>query len=115
MRLPEEAELLRIFVGEEDRYKGRPLYEAIVEEARKQGLAGATVLRGILGFGAKSLIKTSKILRLSRDLPVIIEIVDYPEHINSFMATLDQMMDEGLVTLERAKVVAYRGGQDHLD
>ncbi len=115
MRLPEEAELLRIFIGEEDRYKGRPLYEVIVEEARDQGMAGATVLKGVLGFGAKSLIKTSKILRLSRDLPVIIEIVDYPEHIRSFLSVLEGIMDEGLVTLERAKVIAYRGNKDHLD
>ncbi len=115
MRLPEEAELLRIFIGEADRYKGRPLYEVIVEEARKRGMAGATVLRGILGFGAKSMIKSSKILRLSRDLPIIVEIVDYPEHIESFLARLEGMMDEGLVTLERANVIAYRGNQGSLD
>ena len=115
MRLPEEAELLRIFIGEADKYHGRPLYEVIVEEALKQGMAGATALRGILGFGAKSLIKTSKILRLSRDLPIIVEIVDYPEHIESFLARLEGMMDEGLVTLERANVIAYRGNKSHLD
>jgi PII-like signaling protein len=115
MRLPEEAELLRIFIGEADKHNGRPLYEVIVEEARKQGLAGATVLRGILGFGATSLIKTNKILRLSSDLPVVVEIVDYPEHIRSFLTLLEGMMDEGLVTLERAKVIAYRGNRSHLD
>ena len=108
MKLPEEAELLRIFIGESDRLHGRLLYEVIVEEARKRGMAGATVLRGIMGFGAHSRMHTAKILRLSEDLPVIIEIVDNPERIEAFLPDLDRMINEGLITLERAKVIAYR-------
>ena len=108
MRLPEEAELLRIFIGESDHYHGRPLYEAIVLEARKRGMAGATVLRGIMGFGADSRMHTAKILRLSEDLPIIVEIVDKPERIDEFLPDLDKMIQEGLITLERAKVIAYR-------
>lgn len=108
MHLPEEAELLRIFVGESDRHRGRPLYEVIVEEARRSGLAGATVLRGTLGFGAHSRIHTAKILRLSEDLPMVIELVDKPEQIAAFLLVLDQIMDEGLVTLERVRVITYR-------
>jgi hypothetical protein len=108
MKLPEEAELLRIFIGESDRLHGRLLYEVIVEEARKRGMAGATVLRGIMGFGAHSRMHTAKILRLSEDLPVIIEIVDNPERIDAFLPDLDKMINEGLITLERAKVIAYR-------
>jgi uncharacterized protein len=108
MRLPEEAELLRIFIGESDHYQGRPLYEVIVLEARKRGMAGATVLRGIMGFGANSRLHTAKILRLSEDLPIIVEIVDKPERIADFLPELDQMIQEGLITLERAQVIAYR-------
>jgi uncharacterized protein len=108
MRLPEEAELLRIFIGESDRYQGKLLYESIVQEARKRGMAGATVLRGIMGFGAHSRMHTAKILRLSEDLPIIVEIVDTPERIADFLPDLDGMMDEGLVTLERARVIVYR-------
>ena len=108
MRLPEEAELLRIFIGESDHYHGRPLYEAIVLEARKRGMAGATVLRGIMGFGADSRMHTAKILRISEDLPIIVEIVDKPERIDEFLPDLDKMIQEGLITLERAKVIAYR-------
>ncbi len=108
MKLPEEAELLRIFIGESDRHQSRLLYEVIVEEARKRGMAGATVLRGIMGFGAHSRMHTAKILRLSEDLPVVIEIVDNPERIESFLPDLDKLIHEGLVTLERAKVIAYR-------
>ena len=108
MTLPEEAELLRIFVGESDQHHGRPLYEVIVEEARRKGLAGATVLRATLGFGAHSRIHTAKILRLSEDLPMIIEIVDKPERIAAFLPELDQIMDEGLVTLEKVRVIIYR-------
>jgi uncharacterized protein len=110
MRLPEEAELLRIFIGESDHYQGKPLYEAIVLEARRRGMAGATVLRGVMGFGATSRIHTAKILRLSEDLPIVVEIVDNPERIAEFLPELDQMIQEGLVTLERAKVIAYRHG-----
>ena len=108
MRLPEEAELLRILIGESDHYQGRPLYEVIVLEARKRGMAGATVLRGIMGFGADSRVHTAKILRLSEDLPIVVEIVDKPERIADFLPDLDTMIDEGLITLERARVIAYR-------
>lgn len=108
MTLPEEAELLRIFIGESDKHHGRPLFEVIVEEARRKGLAGATVLRGPLGFGAHSRIHTAKILRLSEDLPMIIEIVDKPERIAAFLPELDKIMDEGLVTLEKVRVIIYR-------
>ncbi len=108
MRLPEEAELLRIFIGESDHYQGKPLYEVIVLEARRRGMAGATVLRGIMGFGADSRMHTAKILRLSEDLPIIVEIVDKPERIADFLPELDKMIDEGLITLERARVIAYR-------
>jgi PII-like signaling protein len=108
VKLPSEAELLRIFVGESDRYEGKLLYEAIVSEARKRGMAGATVLRGVMGFGAHSRMHTAKILRLSEDLPIIIEIVDKPERIADFLPELDKMIEEGLVTLERAQVIAYR-------
>jgi uncharacterized protein len=110
MRLPEEAELLRIFMGESDHYHGRPLYESIVLEARKRGMAGATVLRGIMGFGAHSRMHTAKILRLSEDLPIVVEIVDNPERIAAFLPELDHMIQEGLITLERARVIAYRHG-----
>lgn len=108
MKLPSEAELLRIFIGESDRFHGRPLYEVIVEQARSRGLAGATVLRGTLGFGANSRIHTAKILRLSEDLPMVVEIVDRPERIAEFLPDLDQMIGEGLVTLERVRVIIYR-------
>jgi PII-like signaling protein len=108
MRLPEEAELLRIFIGESDRHQGRPLHEVIVEEARRRGLAGATVLRGVLSFGANSRIHTTKILRLSESLPLVIEIVDQPEKIAAFLPDLDVLMDEGLVTLEKVRVIIYR-------
>lgn len=111
MKLPSEAELLRIFIGESDRHEGRPLYEAIVLAARKRGMAGATVLRGLMGFGAHSRMHTTKILRLSEDLPLIIEIVDKPERIEAFLPLLDEMIGEGLVTLERAQVIAYRYGE----
>lgn len=111
MKLPSEAHLLRIFVGESDKIGGRPLYEVIVELARKKGLAGATVLRGCLGFGANSRIHTSKILRLSEDLPMVIEMVDKPERIQGFLPELDGMIQEGLVTLEKVQVIAYRHSQ----
>lgn len=108
MRLPEEAELLRIFIGESDHYHGKPLYEVIVLEARRRGMAGATVLRGVMGFGADSRMHTAKVLRLSEDLPIIVEIVDSPERIAEFLPELDKMIEEGLITLERARVIAYR-------
>ena len=108
MRIPTEGKLLRIFVGEADRWKGRPLYEAIVEEARRRGLAGATVWKGAMGYGAHSRLHTSKVLRLSQDLPVVIEIVDASDKIDAFLPQLDDMVFEGLVTLERAEVILYR-------
>jgi len=108
MKIEGEAELLRIFIGESDKRGSKPLYEVIVEEARKRGLAGATVLHGVLGFGANSRIHTAKILRLSEDLPVIIEIVDKPERIAMFLPDLDKMLGEGLITLEKVRVIAYR-------
>ena len=108
MHLPEDAVLLRIFIGESDRYHHQPLYEAIVLKARELELAGATVLRGPMGFGRSSLLHTAKILRLSMDLPMVIEIVDSEEKVNRFLPALDEMMGGGLVTLERAKVIRYR-------
>ncbi|MBI5826999.1 MAG: DUF190 domain-containing protein [Deltaproteobacteria bacterium] len=111
MKLPSESELLRIFIGESDRYAGRPLYEAIVEEARKMGMAGATVLKGALGFGVHSRIHTSKVLRLSEDMPMVIEIVDKPERIAEFLPELDKMVAEGMITLEKVRVIAYRHGK----
>ena len=109
--LPEEAVLLRIFIGEDDRYGRLPLYEAIVLKAREMGLAGATVLRGILGFGKSSHMYAAKILRLSEDLPLVIEIVDGEEKINAFLPTLEKMIDGGLVTMEKVKVLHYRSGE----
>ncbi len=108
MNLPNEATLLRIFLGESDRWKRQPLYEAIVLKAREMHLAGATVLRGPMGFGKSSRLHTAKILRLSMDLPVVIEIVDAEEKIQSFLPALDEMMKGGLVTLEKVKVIQYR-------
>src|SRR5205809_2297827 len=107
MHLPEDAVLLRIFIGESDRYQHRPLYEAIVLKARELGLAGATVLRGPMGFGANSHLHTAKILRLSMDLPIVIELVDTEANINSLLPCLDEMVLEGLVTLEDVKVLKY--------
>src|SRR5437016_2858829 len=108
MQIPHEAVLLRIFIGESDRCEHRPLYEAIVLKAREMHLAGATVLRGAMGFGKSSRLHTAKILRLSMDLPLVIEIVDSEEKINSFLPVLDPMMGGGLVTLETVKVIEYR-------
>ena len=108
MKLPVQAELLRIFFGESDKFHGRPLYEVIVEEARRRGMAGATVLRGMMGFGAHSRLHTAKILRLSEDLPIVVEIVDRPERIAEFLPQLDAMIEEGLVTLEKVNVIFYR-------
>jgi uncharacterized protein len=108
MKLPSESLLLRIFIGESDKIDGKPLYQVIVEEARKRGMAGATVLRGFLGFGANSRIHTSKILRLSEDLPIIVEIVDTEERIEALLPDLDKMIGEGLITLEKVRIIAYR-------
>ncbi|HWW02182.1 MAG TPA: DUF190 domain-containing protein [Candidatus Acidoferrum sp.] len=110
MQIPHEAVLLRIFIGESDRWEHHPLYEAIVLKARELHLAGATVLRGPMGFGKSSRLHTAKILRLSTDLPLVIEIVDSDEKIQSFLPVLDKMITGGLVTLEKVKVLEYRGG-----
>lgn len=108
MKLQGEARLLRIFIGESDRYGGRPLYEALVLEARRRGLAGATVFKGFMGYGAHSRIHTAKVLQLSEDLPVMVEIVDTEEKIQAFLPVLDEMVREGLVTLERVEVIRYQ-------
>jgi PII-like signaling protein len=110
MEIPTDAVLLRIFLGESDRWEHQPLYEAIVLAARAAQLAGATVLRGPMGFGKASRLHTAKILRLSMDLPLVIEIVDSEEKINSFLPTLDKMIGGGLVTLEKVQVLHYRSG-----
>ena len=109
--LPTEGKLLRIFIGERDRWHELPLYEAIVMEARRRGLAGATVVKGFMGFGAHSRIHTAKLLELSQDLPIVVEIVDAPEKIEAFMPDLEQMVGDGLITLERAEVLLYRPGR----
>jgi hypothetical protein len=111
MKIPEQAKLLRIFIGESDRADHLPLYEAIVLKARELGLAGATVLRGPMGFGANSHLHTAKILRLSTDLPIVIEIVDSEEKINMLLSHLDGMVKDGLVTLENVQVIKYRAGE----
>lgn len=108
--IPEEGFLLRVFIGESDKYDGKPLYEWLVLKAREVGLAGATVLRGIEGFGAHSRLHTAKILRLSEDLPIVVEIVDAKEKIEAFMPTVDHAITEGLATLERVTVNFYRSG-----
>jgi PII-like signaling protein len=112
MQIPHEAVLLRIFIGESDRWHHQPLYEALVLKARELHLAGATVLRGPMGFGKSSRMHTAKILRLSMDLPLVIEIVDSEEKINSFLPVLDEMMKGGLVTLEKARVIDYRADEN---
>jgi PII-like signaling protein len=107
-RFKGERTLMRIFVGESDKYEGRPLYEALLERFRKRGLAGATVLRGVAGFGASSVVHTEKVLRLSLDLPMVVEVVETEEAIQSVLPDLDEMIGGGLVTLERAQVLLYR-------
>ncbi|UCD53342.1 MAG: DUF190 domain-containing protein [Phycisphaerales bacterium] len=108
--LPQEGQLLRIFIGESDRYEGKPLYEWIVRQAREHHMAGATVVRGLEGFGAHSHMHTAKILRLSQDLPIIIEIVDTAEKIQSFLPIIDGAIAEGIATLEKVRIHFYRGG-----
>ncbi len=108
VKLPEDSMLLRIFIGEADRYKGKPLYEEIILKARELNMAGGTVLRGIMGFGAHSRLHTAKILRLSEDLPIVVEIVDTEEKINQLLPFLDEVVEEGLITLEKMKVIKYR-------
>jgi uncharacterized protein len=112
MQIPNDAVLLRIFIGESDRHEHRPLYEAIVLKARELHLAGATVLRGPMGFGKNSRLHTAKILRLSVDLPLVIEIVDGEEKINAFLPVLQLMIGGGLVTLEKVKVLEYRADDE---
>lgn len=108
MKLSEQGALLRIFVGEADKHQGKPLYEQIVLKAREIGLAGATVTRGIMGYGAASRIHTSKVLRLSEDLPIVIEIVDTETNIERLLPFLDNVVEEGLVTIEKAQVLVYK-------
>ena len=111
MQIPEEGQLIRIFIGESDRWKGRPLYEAIILKAREMGIAGATMLRGLMGYGANSRIHTAKILRLSEDLPIIVEIVDSPAKISALLPVIEEMVGDGLITLENVRVVQYRSGK----
>lgn len=116
MKMEGDGKLLRIFVGESDRFEGKPLFEAIVESARREGLAGATVMRGIEGFGASSHLHTTRILRLSEDLPVVIEIVDTEENIDRVLPALDAMVGDGMMTIEKVHVISYRGtkrGEGH--
>lgn len=109
MELPKESTLLRIFIGESDRWDGKPLYESLVLQAREKGLAGATVLRSPMGFGKTSRLHTSKILQLSMDLPIVVEIVDSEEKIRSFLTGVQDMLQGGLVTLEKLEVLHYDG------
>jgi PII-like signaling protein len=111
-RFKGERTLMRIFIGESDKYRGRPLYEALLERLRSKGLAGATVLRGVAGFGASSVVHTDKVLRLSLDLPLIIEVVETEETIQGILPDLDEMIGGGLITLERARVILYRAVED---
>jgi len=108
MKLPAEGKLLRIFIGEADKWQGKPLYEEIIFLAKQKGMAGATAIKGFMGFGCKSHMHTAKIMRLSEDLPIIIEIVDSEEKITAFIPSLDAMVKEGLITLEKANVIMYR-------
>ena len=112
MKIEGRALLVRIYIGESDQWQGRPLYQAIVELARERGLAGATVLRGIEGFGAKARLHTTRLLQLSRDLPILIEIVDQEDRLRAILEELDAMVGDGLITLERVEVVAYRAATD---
>jgi PII-like signaling protein len=106
-----ERTLMRIHVGESDKWQGKPLHEAIVAILRKEGFSGATVLRGVAGFGSSSVYHTDKILRLSQDLPLIVEVVEYTERIEGILARLDEMLDGGLITLEKVRVILYRPGK----
>jgi PII-like signaling protein len=108
MKISEDGQLLRIFIGESDSWHGKPLYEAIILKSREMGIAGATMLRGMMGYGAASRIHTAKILRLSEDLPIVIEIVDSADKIDALLPLIDEMVDEGMITLERVRVIKYR-------
>lgn len=112
MKLPEEGELLRVFIGETDKFKSKPLYEAIVMKARELKLAGATVFRGIMGYGATTRIHSIKLLRLSEDMPVMIEIVDTKDNINKLLPFLDETVKEGLITMEKVRIIKYRYGKN---
>jgi len=112
MTLPREGKLLRIFIGENDHHEKMPLFEWIVRKAREEGLAGATVLRGLEGFGASSRVHTAKVLRLSTDLPIVVEIVDTEAKIEAFLPLVDEAISEGLATVEKVEVRFYRGGRD---
>jgi len=111
MKLTGQAVLLRVFVSETDKHEGKPLYEQIVLQARQLNLAGATVLRGIMGYGASSRLHSAKLLRLSEDMPVVVEIVDTEENLGKLMPFIDQAVADGLVTMEKVQVITYRGGQ----
>jgi len=113
MRIPADGKLLRVFIGEADRWQGKPLYEEIIRLARQEGMAGATAIKGFMGFGCKSHMHTAKILRLSEDLPIVVEMVDSEEKINGFLPRLDAMVKEGLITLEKANVILYRAGAEN--
>jgi PII-like signaling protein len=102
--------LVRVFVGESDRFEGRPLADALVDRLRREGFAGATVLRGLAGFGARSVVHTTHLLELSRDLPIVVEVVDTEEHVDRLKPILDEMVSDGLVTLEKVHVLRYRPG-----
>ncbi|HXF40568.1 MAG TPA: DUF190 domain-containing protein [Blastocatellia bacterium] len=108
MKISEDGQLLRIFIGESDRWQGKPLYEAIILKAREMGIAGATMMRGLMGFGAASRIHTAKILRLSEDLPIVVEIVDSADKIDALVPVIEEMVEEGLITLEKVRVIQYR-------
>jgi PII-like signaling protein len=112
VRIEGQAKLLRIYIGETDRWHGQPLYMAILLKAREMGLAGGTVFRGIAGYGANSVIHTANILRLSEDLPVVIEIVDTDEKIQAFLPVLDEMVKEGLILMREVEVIKYAGNRD---
>jgi uncharacterized protein len=112
MMLPEEGDLLRIFIGESDRHEGKLLYEWIVQKAREEGLAGATVMRGMMGFGAHSRMHTFKIERLSQDLPIVIEVVDTREKLEKFLSLIDNEIEEGMATLEQVQIHFYRSGKE---
>lgn len=112
MKIPSDGKLLRIFIGESDRWQGKPLYQEIIELAKKKGMAGATAIKGFMGFGCRSHMHTTKLLRLSEDLPIIIEIVDSDEKIAQFIGNLDKMVQEGLITIEKANVIMYRADDE---
>ncbi len=112
MKLPEDGILLRIFIGESDKHKWKPLYQQIVYKAKELDMAGATVVRGIMGFGANSRIHTSKLLRLSEDMPLIIELVDSEEYINKILPFLDEIIKDGLVTMEKVRIIRYQHGKE---